>query len=150
MMFMEKLILLRAQELTGYANNMTLLLDDTLAIIFVTTLLGGMLSLVFIFILHILMPKNVLKTYFKEPHFSATEITMFTGFPFGYMRTAMFVRALAFPASGKKRKVENACKLAPVWYCKASKYFIIFFVSNFALLILVGVIVFIRFEVWKQ
>ncbi len=103
---------------------MTSLLDDILAIIFVTAFLGGMLSLLFIFIMHILMPKNVLKTYFKEPHFSATEITMFTGFPFGYMRTAMFMRALAFPASGKKRGVTHAYKLAPVWYCKASKYFI--------------------------
>jgi len=85
-----------------------------------------MLSLVFILIMHVLMPKQVLKTYFKEPHFNAGEIAMFTGFPFGYMRTTMFMRALAFPASGKKRGVENAYKLAPVWYCKVSKYFIIF------------------------
>ena len=105
---------------------MTSLLDDVLAIIFVTTLLCLMLSLVFIFIMHILMPKEVLKAYFKEPYFRPGEIAMFTGIPFGYMRTSMFMRILGFPASGKKRGVENAYKLAPVWYCKLSKYFLIF------------------------
>jgi len=108
-----------------------------------------MLSLVFIFIMHILMPKKVLKTYFKEPYFRPGEIAMFTGIPFGYMRTSMFMRILGFPASGKKRGVENAYKLAPIWYCKLSKYFLIFFIPNIALLILVGVIVFIRYGLWK-
>ncbi len=127
---------------------MTSLLDDVLAIIFVTTLLCLMLSLVFVFIMHILMPKKVLKTYFKEPYFRPGEIAMFTGIPFGYMRTSMFMRILGFPASGRKRGVENAYKLAPVWYCKLSKYFLIFFIPNIALLILVGVIIFIRYELW--
>ncbi len=108
-----------------------------------------MLSLVFVFIMHILMPKKILENYFKEPHFSITEITMFTGIPFGYMRTATFMRALAFPASGKRRGVENAYKLAPVWYCKVSKYFIIFFVPLMALILLFTAIGFIRFELWK-
>jgi len=65
-------------------------------------MLAVMLSIVFIFIMHILMPKKVLKVYFKEPYFGPGEIAMFTGFPFGYMRTTMFMRILAFPASGKK------------------------------------------------
>ena len=141
--------MLKAQGLAGCVNNMTSLLDDILAIIFVTALLCLMLSLVFIFIMHILMPKNVLKAYFKEPYFSATEITMFTGFPFGYMRTAMFMRALAFPASGKKRGVKHAYKLAPVWYCKASKYFIYFFIPLMVLLVLLSVVFYIRYELWK-
>ena len=129
-------------------DNMTLF-DDILAIAFLTAILAGMLSLVFVFIMHILMPKKVLETYFKEPHFSITEITMFTGIPFGYMRTTMFMRALAFPSSGKKRGVENAYKLAPVWYCKISKYFIIFIIPLAVLLMLLTVIGFIRYELWK-
>ncbi len=149
MMHLEKLILLRVRGSTGYVNSMNLF-DEILLKTFVILLLSGMLSLVFIFIMHILMPKNMLKTYFKEPYFSVTEITMFTGFPLGYMRTAMFMRALAFPASGKRREVENAYKLAPVWYCKVSKYFIIIFVPLMALMVLLGVIIFIRFEAWKQ
>ena len=87
---------------------------NILAVIFVVTALGLMLHLLLIFMMHVLMPSKVLETYFKEPHFSSTEITMFTGFPFGYMRTAMFMRALGFPASGKRRGVEDAYKLAPV------------------------------------
>ena len=154
MIHMEKLILLRVPVSTGYANSMDLsnatLFEKILVITFVTTLLAGMLSLVFIFIMHFLMPKKVLKTYFKEPYFNAYEIAMFTGFPFGYMRTIMFMRGLGFPASGKRRGLEKACQLAPVWYCKVSKYFIYFFVSNWALLLFVGVIGFIHFEAWKQ
>jgi len=126
------------------------LFEQILIITFVTTFLAGMLSLVLVLIMHFLMPKKVLKTYFKEPYFNAGEIAMFTGFPFGYMRTAMFMRALAFPASGKKRGVENAYKLAPVWYCKISKCFIYFYVPNLVLFLLAGAIVFIHFEAWKQ
>jgi len=140
--------------LTGYANNMKLsdapLFEQILIITFVTTLLAGMLSLIFILIMHILMPRKVLKTYFKEPYFNAGEIAMFTGFPFGYIRTSMFMGILAFPAKGKKRGVENAYKLAPVWYCKVSRYFLYFFVPNLALLLLAGAIVFIYYEAWKQ
>jgi len=126
------------------------LFDEILLKALVILLLCLMFGLVFIFVMHFLMPKNVLKTYFKEPYFSITEITMFTGFPFGYMRTAMFMRALGFPASGKKRGVESAYQLAPVWYCKVSKYFLYFYVPLFALMILLSIIVFIRFEAWKQ
>ncbi len=126
------------------------LFEMILDITFVTTLFSGMLSLVFILIMHFLMPKKVLETYFKEPHFNAGEITMFTGFPFGYMRTGMFMTALAFPSRGKKRGVEKAYQLAPVWYCKVSKYFIYFFVPNLALLVISVLIGFIYFEAWKQ
>ncbi len=109
--------------------------------IFFTTLLGLMVHLLIIFIMHVLMPRKVLRTYFKEPHFSLTEITMFTGFPFGYMRTAMFMRALGFPASGKRRGVEDAYKLAPMWYCKASKYIVITVLINFSVFMLCTVLV---------
>ncbi len=125
------------------------LFEQILVITFASTLLSGMLSLVFILIMHFLMPKKVLKTYFKEPHFNAGEIAMFTGFPFGYMRTGMFMTALAFPSRGKKRGVEKAYQLAPVWYCKISKYFLYFFVPLMLLLILLIVVGTIRFELWK-
>jgi len=126
------------------------LFEQILIITFVTTFLCLMLSLVFILIMHILMPRKVLKAYFKEPYFNSGEIAMFTGFPFGYIRTSMFMGILAFPAKGKKRGVENAYKLAPVWYCKVSRYFLYFFVPNLVLLLLVIVVVYIHFEAWKQ
>ncbi|VAW89708.1 hypothetical protein MNBD_GAMMA17-876, partial [hydrothermal vent metagenome] len=150
----ERLILSKRPMSAGYANNMNFsdatLFEQILTIITVTTLLCLMLSLVFVLIMHILMPKKVLKAYFKEPYFNAGEIVMFTGFPFGYMRTAMFMRGLGFPASGKRRGLENAYKLAPVWYCKVSKYFLYFFVSNGALFFSAIVVVLIHFEAWKQ
>jgi len=142
------LILSRVLVSIRYANKMTLF-DEILLKTFGIVLLCLMLSLIFILIMHILMPKKVLKAYFKEPYFNVGEIAMFTGFPFGYMRTAMFMRGLAFPASGKKRGVENAYKLAPVWYCKVSKYFLYFFVPLLILLLLLIVIGTIRFELWK-
>ncbi len=110
---------------------------NILAVIFVVTALGLMLHLLLIFMMHIVMPRKVLETYFREPYFSSTEITLFTGFPFGYMRTAMFMRALGFPASGKRRGVEDAYKLAPVWYCKASKYIVISVLINFSSFLLI-------------
>jgi hypothetical protein len=126
------------------------LFEQLLLTTFVTTLLCLMLCLVFIFIMHFLMSKKVLETYFKEPHFNAGEIEMFTGFPFAYMRTGMFMTALAFPSRGKRRGVEKAYQLAPVWYCKVSKYFLYFFVPNMTLLVISGLVGYIHFEVWKQ
>ncbi len=125
---------------------MPMILDSpikVIGVIFLIVLFMMLLSLVLIFIMHILMPRKVLETYFKEPYFSATEITMFTGFPFGYIRTSMFMRVLGFPANGKRRGIENAYQLAPVWYCKASKYLTIFIIIIFSLLLPVGGIVYV-------
>jgi hypothetical protein len=50
------------------------------------------------------MPKNILETYFKEPYFKLSEITAFSGFPFYYIRTLMFMRIFGFSFKwGKKR-----------------------------------------------
>ena len=118
---------------------MSLTLDIILAI-FIVLLAGLTLILLLTFIMRFLMPRNVLKTYFKEPYFKLGEIAMLTGFPFGYIRTSMFMGVLGFPASGKKRGMENAYKLAPVWYCTLSKYITVFFVVGFSLFILITVI----------
>jgi len=95
------------------------------------TFLGVLLSFLLIFIMHFLIPRNILETYFKEPYFRQSEVTTFSGFPFGYIRTVMFMRILGFPASGKKRGVEKAYEIAPVWFCKLSKYIVIFFLISF-------------------
>ncbi len=128
---------------------MSLLFEEILPKASVILMLGLMLSLVLIFIMHVLMPRNVLKTYFKEPYFGPGEIAMFTGFPFGYMRTTMFMRILGFPASGKRRGVENAYKIAPVWYCKLSKYILIFFIPTLTLLLLVVGVLYIHMLLYE-
>jgi len=89
-----------------------------------------------IFIIHLLIPKRVLKTYFKEPYFKLAETTAFSGFPFGYIRTLMFMRLLGFPSSGKKRGLENVYETAPVWLCSLSKYVVISFLASFSFLLL--------------
>ena len=109
---------------------------NILAGTFVVTLLGLMLTIVLIFIMHILMPRKVLETYFKEPYFGPGEIAMLTGLPFAYIRTSMFMMILGFPASGKRRGIIDAHKLAPVWYCKVSKYLVVFLVINFSVFLL--------------
>jgi len=109
--------------------------------IFFATAIGLLLGLISILIMHVLMPHKVLKTYFKEPYFSGTEITMFTGFPFGYIRTVMFMRVLGFPGSGEKRGLEKTHEMVPVWYCKLSKYILAFFIPNLSLLVLISIVV---------
>ena len=89
-----------------------------------------------IFIMHFLIPKRVLKIYFKEPYFKSSEITAFSGFPFGYVRTLMFMRLLGFPSSGKKRGLEKVYETAPLWLCNLSKYVVISFLFSFSLLLL--------------
>ena len=98
------------------------------------------LNFLLIFIMHFLMPQNILETYFKEPYFKSSEIMAFIGFPLGYMRTLMFMRVLGFPSSGKKRGVENAHKIAPVWFCILSKYIIISFMISYSLFLFILVI----------
>jgi hypothetical protein len=80
--------------------------------------------LVSIFVLHFFVPKVLLSTYFKEPYFSPAEIVFFTGLPFAYMRTAMFIRLAGWPNSGKKRGITESEKLTPSWFRHISKILI--------------------------
>lgn len=97
----------------------------------VVLLINTMVCLVVIFAIHPFVPKAMLKTYFKPPYFSHGEIAAFTGFPLGYMRTAMFMRLAGFPSSGKRRGLTEAYLLAPRWFRVLSRIFIIFFLANF-------------------
>jgi len=90
-----------------------------------------------IIIIHFLIPKRVLETYFKEPYFKLTEINSFSGFPFGYIRTLMFMRLLGFPSSGKRRGLEKVCDISPMWLCGLSKYVVISFLASFSLFLLI-------------
>lgn len=86
-----------------------------------------------IFINHLLIPRELLKTYFKQPYFKQAEIIFFTGFPFGYIRTVMFMRLVSSPLSGKKRGLTEAYKLAPNWYIWLSKITLLLFMVVFGL-----------------
>ena len=142
------MILLRGQVLIESADSLTLF-DDIVLVTCGVTFLILILCMVFALIMHFLMPKQVVKTYFKKPYFNPFELSFFSGFPFGYYKSFMFMRVLGVPSSGKKRGLTEAYKLAPVWYCKVSKYFIYLFLFNMAVLTLSGMTGFIRFEAWK-
>ncbi len=94
--------------------------------IFVGLTIGVGLAPIFIGIMHPLMPKPVLEKYFKPPYFKAGECEIFTGIPYGFMRTLMFMRVLGFPGSGKKRGLSEAYKSAPHWYVILSRIIVIY------------------------
>ena len=106
-------------------------------------LLGAcMICLAVTVVMHFMMPKLLLQTYFKEPYFSRWEISTFSSFPFGYMRTLMFMRLAGFPKSGKKRGLTDAYKLAPNWFRFVSKIVVSAFMVFCAPMVLLGVFLF--------
>jgi|SRR5690606_9272373 hypothetical protein len=111
------------------------------------TFVALMLVFFLIFIAHILMPKRLLTTYFKMPYFREGEIMMFTGFPFGYIRTVMFMRLLANPSSGAKRGLTRAFELAPLWFRLYSKLTLLLFYAVAGLFMLIMLIFMLEFFV---
>lgn len=101
-----------------------------------------MICLVLTVVIHFLVPKPLLQTYFKEPYFSRWEISTFSVFPFGYMRTLMFMRLAGFPKSGKKRGLADAYKLAPNWFRTTSKIVVSAFLVFCIPMFLLGIVLF--------
>lgn len=94
--------------------------------------------LIIIFILHFFVPKPMLRAFFKEPYFSPFEVELFTGFPFAYIRTAMFMRLAGWPSSGKRRGLTEAYKLAPTWFIYTSRTLVSAILIMFSLLIIMS------------
>ncbi|MCP3669451.1 MAG: hypothetical protein GY814_03240 [Gammaproteobacteria bacterium] len=78
-----------------------------------------------ILVMHFLMPREVLKRYFKPPYFREFECLFFSGVPYAPIRTVMFMRTIANPQSGLKRGITRADRLVPTWYRICSKIVII-------------------------
>lgn len=100
---------------------------DTAALFFVYFLIG---------VCHVLMPKRILTTYFKAPYFKPGEIAIFSGFPYAYIRTVMFMRLLAYPSSGAKRGLVEAHLLAPNWFRLMCKVVLLAFGVTFSVFVL--------------
>ena len=86
-------------------------------------LLGTAFNILLLLLLHLLMPREVLLRYWKEPHFRPFELGMFTGSWLAPMRTVMLTWLLAFPRFGRSRGVTEAHLLTPRWYRTASRVF---------------------------
>ena len=106
--------------------------------VWVILLAACMVCIAATFFIHFLVPKSLLRTYFKKPYFSAGEIAVFSAFPFIFMRTVMFMRLVGFPSSGEKRGLTDVYKAAPSWFRCVSKIivatFILFGVPMFVLI----------------
>lgn len=98
-------------------------------ILFFSSFVGDSLAFVLItasiLVMHFLLPNAVLDKFFKPPYFKETECAFLTGIPYAPLRTIMFMRAIAYPGSGKKRGIKDAHLLVPNWYRVTSKIIVI-------------------------
>lgn len=67
-------------------------------------------------------PRTFHNKYFSTPYFREAEVVMLSGFPMMFIRTAMFIRLLASPSSGKVRGLEEAYKDAPASLVAYAKF----------------------------
>ncbi|ELB1499849.1 hypothetical protein RJY19_001030 [Vibrio alginolyticus] len=75
----------------------------------------------FIGIMHLTMPKAITIKYFKKPYFNEFELSLFTGWPYAFFRTLMFIRLIFQPSSGKKRGLHDISNEIPSLYSWLAK-----------------------------
>jgi len=94
-------------------------MQQVITFLFYTLMTGVViifLQTIFIGVMHFLMPKKIVGNYFKKPYFNEFELSLFTGWPYAFFRTLMFVRLIVQPSSGKKRKLPDVSQEVPRWY----------------------------------
>jgi len=96
-------------------------------------------------IVHPLIPKEITDKYFKAPHFSKTECEFFSGFPFAPIRSAMFMRVIAFPRSGVKRGIAGASEMAMPWL-RAISYFIVCGITILNIVVLFALVIYFFYK----
>lgn len=74
------------------------------------------LSLLLLLVVHFLMPKNIVSTYFRPPHFNKFECKLFSGIPYSPIRTVIFITVIAFPKKGKRRDLTIVHQMVPQWF----------------------------------
>ena len=92
-------------------------LGESLAFVLFSVVFAGILWIPATWtILTYLTPKKLLEKYFKEPHFTQTEIIFMSLFPAKLIRTSIFGWILLFPSLDRKRKIRDCRELMPLWY----------------------------------
>lgn len=99
---------------------MSIISEKNVYLLFAGLIAAGILLFFSILVMHFLMPKAVLERFWKQPHFRAAEIALFTSTIYAPMRTVMLMGAIAFPRWGKKRGVTDVRLFAPRWYRSAA------------------------------
>lgn len=90
-----------------------------------------------------LLPGNVFKKYFVEPHFRFTEIVIFSGFPLCIYRAMMFSLVICHPRFGVKRQLTSMHMDVPSWYKSISKIYLYLFSGAFLIWIIAFLIMYI-------
>ncbi|MCE9844037.1 hypothetical protein NB557_21280 [Vibrio alginolyticus] len=108
-------------------------MQQVITFLFYTLMTGVViifLQTIFIGVMHFLMPKKIVGNYFKKPYFNEFELSLFTGWPYAFFRTLMFVRLIVQPSSGKKRKLPNISREVPKWYRYLSILLLVIIIVN--------------------
>ncbi|UFN71717.1 hypothetical protein LN249_23100 [Vibrio alginolyticus] len=108
-------------------------MQQVITFLFYTLMTGVViifLQTIFIGVMHFLMPKKIVGNYFKKPYFNEFELSLFTGWPYAFFRTLMFVRLIVQPSSGKKRKLPNISGEVPKWYRYLSILLLVIIIVN--------------------
>ena len=75
-------------------------------------------------LMRFLTPRVLVEQYFKQPHFTPAELTLFAHFPGTLMRTGIFMNLCVWPSKGKRRQMTELANNVPAWYVVASKCFV--------------------------
>jgi len=104
---------------------MSLFSSENLFLAILWIVAGFVIVFASILVMHFLLPKPVLETYFKPPYFQPGECDVLKGIPYSPIRTVIFMSVFAFPGMAKKRQLTRAYELAPAWYRLVSKIIIV-------------------------
>lgn len=88
--------------------------------------LGG-ITLIYWLLITIFVPKSLIQTYFREPHFTLNETIFLARYPGSLFRTVIFGWSLVLKPFGYTgfRKLDGARQAMPTWYAY-SLYFLIY------------------------
>ena len=115
---------------------------DYLFLVMMFTAMGGLIWIPTLWsLLTLFTPKKLMDSYFKEPHFTQTELIFMSRFPVSLLRTAMFGSVLLFPFLDKTRKIRHCHEVMPIWYKLALQIFIIS--SMLLLMVILGILFFL-------
>lgn len=81
-------------------------------------------------------PRQVVKRYFREPHFSKAELVLLSHFPGSLLRTAIFMGATFQQRYRRGRQLEGYLDVVPAWYAVTSKCFVIGAIIHGAVMVL--------------
>ena len=72
-------------------------------------------------VMQLITPEIILKTYFKEPHFNRGELIIYQHFPASFVRTTVFMWGCFSQRLQRGRQLKGYVEVAPAWYQKMSK-----------------------------